>query len=117
MIGERSGLIGMVIQLGRDLHQACEENADLKADLDGFSSWNSLWAAPGADPSAAGEGPMAQLVSKQQGSLAGGKPSVMGVQGMYEDECRSANVPLQALLGIREFAHMHQSLNLGVPLQ
>jgi hypothetical protein len=115
-IGERSGLIGMVVQIGRDLYQACEENSDLKAALDGVQSWRKLWSMSN-DTQAASEGPMAQLVSKQQGSLAGGKPSALGMQGMYEDECRTANIPLQALLGIREFAQMHQSLNLGVPLQ
>jgi hypothetical protein len=108
----------MVIQMGRDLHQACEENAELKAALEGFQAWTRLWTTQeGSFTQAPVEGPLAQLVSKQQGSLAGGKPSALSMQGMYEDDCRVANIPLQALLGIREFAQMHQSLNLGVPLQ
>lgn len=34
-IGRRSGLVGMVIQLARDLHLACEDNTELREALEG----------------------------------------------------------------------------------
>jgi hypothetical protein len=44
-MGRRSGLIGMVVQLARDLHLACEDNAELREALEAHQVGLSLSAA------------------------------------------------------------------------
>lgn len=70
-IGERSGIIGLVIQLARDLQLACEDNADLHAALAAQPPWLDLTGE---------HGPLAKLLAQQQGSLAGGKPNTASLQ-------------------------------------
>ena len=107
-IGLRSGLIGLIIQLGRDLQLAVDDNAPLAAALARHESWRAL---------ARDDGPLCKLLSEQQGSFAGGKPGTMSMHGLHDDDAVGSQVHLRALFGIREYSQMHQSLNLGVPLR
>jgi hypothetical protein len=107
-IGSRSGLIGLVIQLARDLQLACEENSDLLASLHEHCAWQSLTSVGG---------PLSQLLAEQQGSLAGGMPNTTSLQGMYDNDSPGGQIYLRALFGVREYSQMHQSLNLAIPLQ
>lgn len=107
-IGLRSGLVGLIIQLGRDLQLAVDDNAPLKAALEADASWQALTRE---------EGPLAKLLSEQQGSFAGGKPGTMSMHGLHDDDAVGSQVHLRALFGIREYSQMHQSLNLGIPLR
>lgn len=107
-IGLRSGLIGVVIQLGRDLQLACDESSELAAALTSHAAWQQLTQE---------NGPLSKLLLEQQGTFAGGKPNSMSMHGMYEDDSLGSQVHMRALLGIREYSQMHQSLNLGVSLR
>jgi hypothetical protein len=107
-IGQRSGLIGIVIQLGRDLQLAKDDNAPLKAALQQQQSWELLTKE---------DGPLSKLLLEQQGSYAGGKPGTMSMQSLHDEDTAGSQIHLHALFGIREYSQMHQSLNLGVPLR
>eukprot|EP00892_Ulva_mutabilis_P002885 jgi/Ulvmu1/12598/UM092_0028.1 len=106
-IGDRSGIVGLVIQLARDLQLACEDNAELRAALAAQQAWLDLKAE---------HGPLSKLLAQQQGSLAGGKPNTARLQGMMEDDIPASQMHLRALFGVREYSQMHQSLNLGIAL-
>ena len=104
----RSGVIGMVVQLARDLQLACDDSADLSTVLREHTAWQQLTQAGG---------PLGKLLLEQRGSYAGGKPSIMSMHGMYEDDSLGSQIHMRALFGIREYSQMHQSLNLGVALR
>ena len=70
-IGDRSGIVGLVIQLARDLQLACEDNGALRAALAAQQAWVDLTAE---------HGPLSKLLAQQQGSLAGGKPNTARLQ-------------------------------------
>jgi hypothetical protein len=107
-IGLRSGLIGLVIQLGRDLQLAKDDNAPLKVALEQQPSWQLLTKE---------DGPLSKLLLEQQGSFAGGNPGTMSMHGLNDDDSVGSQIHLHAIFGIREYSQMHQSLNLGVPLR
>lgn len=77
-IGDRSGIVGLVIQLARDLQLACEDNSDLRAALAAQQPWLDLTAE---------HGPLSKLLAQQQGSLAGGKPNTASLQVRLAAAC------------------------------
>lgn len=99
--------MGIVVQLGRELQLACDETVELRRALESHASWRRLTQE---------DGPLAKLLMEQQGSFAGGNPKTMSMHGMTDDDTLASQIHMQALLGIREFSQMHQSLHLGVPL-
>ena len=98
----------MVIQLSRDLQLACNESAELAAALTAHPEWEQLTQQ---------NGPLARLLLEQQGTYSGSKPNSMSMHGMYEDDSLGSQIHMRALFGIREYAQMHQSLNLGASLR
>lgn len=85
-IGDRSGIVGLVIQLARDLQLACEDNSELRAALAAQQPWLDLTTE---------HGPLSKLLAQQQGSLAGGKPNTASLQ------VRPAAAPAWLLLVVR----------------
>lgn len=106
-MGQRSGLVGLVINLASVFQAAAQTNAEIKQAFDQDTHWTRLLAE---------KGPLGQLQSEQAGSLGGGKPAVLGQDVIVDETASSPSDFSRVMFGIREFSAMHQSLNLAVAL-
>lgn len=106
-VGQRSGLVGLVIHLASVFQAASATNTAIRDAFCEDKDWVDLLQEGG---------PLMQLQGEQAGSIGGGKPAVLGQDGVLDETSSSPADFSRVMFGIREFSAMHQSLNLAVAL-
>ena len=106
-VGQRCGIIGLIIALGTLFSDTCLSNVEFKEAFESNAQWTSLVMSGG---------PLEQLKAEQTGGLGGGRPATMGSDTMFDEATNSGKEVSRVMLGIRDLSYMHQSQNLAAAM-